>query len=186
MPPKVGPSFKYSAEEGRETIEHTLFTELNGMVKGKKTAREIISWIEESVIPLHGSKIALEVIIQTLLHIGSKSFTHLMTVLERYGQVIARLCPDLEKQVALINEVSSFWKNSAQMTAVAIDRMMGYRLISNLAIVNWVFSPANIEQFHTTDRLWEVCSLLLCDLISHLFEVLSSHMRTKLLSDIYC
>eukprot|EP00268_Persea_americana_P003351 TRINITY_DN11016_c0_g1_i1.p1 TRINITY_DN11016_c0_g1~~TRINITY_DN11016_c0_g1_i1.p1 ORF type:complete len:909 (-),score=191.41 TRINITY_DN11016_c0_g1_i1:321-2897(-) len=156
LPPKVGPSFKYSAEDGRETIEHTLFTELNGMVKGKKTAREIISWIEESVIPLHGSKIALEVIVQTLLHIGSKSFTHLMTVLERYGQVIARLCPDLDKQVALIDEVSSFWKNSAQMTAVAIDRMMGYRLISNLAIVNWVFSPSNIEQFHTTDRLWEI------------------------------
>jgi len=42
------------------------------------------------------------------------------------------------------------------MTAIAIDRMMGYRLISNLAIVKWGFSPANVEQFHVSDRPWEI------------------------------
>ncbi|KAA8527196.1 hypothetical protein F0562_008575 [Nyssa sinensis] len=126
------------------------------MVKGRQTAREVISWMEESVIPVHGLDITLRVIVQTLLDIGSKSFTHLITVLERYGQVIARICPDQDKQVMLIAEVSSYWKNSAQMTAIAIDRMMGYRLLSNLAIVRWVFSPANIDQFHTSDHPWEI------------------------------
>ncbi|CAN1751105.1 Nuclear cap-binding protein subunit 1 [Linum perenne] len=37
--------------------------------------------------------------------LSNKSFTHLITVLERYGQVIARLCPDLDKQVLLIAEI---------------------------------------------------------------------------------
>ncbi|GKU93979.1 hypothetical protein SLEP1_g7526 [Rubroshorea leprosula] len=83
-------------------------------------------------------------------------FTHLITVLERNGQMIAKICPDHDKQAMLISEVSSFWKNNAQMTAIAIDRMMGYRLISNLAIVRWVFSPTNIEQFHTSDCPWEI------------------------------
>lgn len=100
-------------------------------------------------------------VVQTLLDIGSKSFTHLITVLERYGQVIAKICSDEDKQLLLIEEVSSFWNNSAQMTAIAIDRMMGYRLISNLAIVRWVFSPENVEQFHTSDRPWEVNKLFL-------------------------
>ncbi|KAF8412692.1 hypothetical protein HHK36_000660 [Tetracentron sinense] len=157
LPPKGGPSFKFSVEDGRErTEQHALSIELSSLVKGRQIAREVISWVEESVIPVHGLEIALEVVIQTLLDIGSKSFTHLITVLERYGQVIAKLCPDQDKQVILITEVSSYWKNSTQMTAIAIDRMMGYRLISNLAIVNWVFSPANIEQFHTSDRPWEI------------------------------
>ncbi|XP_077218182.1 ARM repeat superfamily protein isoform X2 [Tasmannia lanceolata] len=156
LPPKGGPSFKYGADDGKESGELSVSKELNSMVKGRKTAREVILWVEENIIPLHGSKFALEVVIQTLLDIGSKSFTHLITVLERYGQVIAKLCPDQEKQVLLIDEISSFWKNSSQMTAIAIDRMMGYRLISNLAIVNWVFSKSNIEQFHTSDRLWEI------------------------------
>ncbi|KAK2972033.1 hypothetical protein RJ640_005053 [Escallonia rubra] len=155
LPPKGGPDFKYSAENGDKT-ENALSAELNGMVKGRVTAREIIVWMEENVLPLHGIEVALGVIVQTLLDIGSKSFTHLITVLERYGQVIAKMCPDQEKQIALIGEVSSYWKNSAQMTAIAIDRMMSYRLISNLAIVRWVFSAENIEHFHTSDRLWEI------------------------------
>lgn len=157
LPPKGGPSFRYNAEDGKERAEQlALSEELNSMVRGRQTAREIISWVEENVIPVHGLEVTLEVVVQTLLNIGSKSFTHLITVLERYGQVIAKLCPDQDKQVMLISEVSSFWKKSTQMTAIAIDRMMGYRLISNLAILRWVFSSENVDQFHTSDRPWEI------------------------------
>lgn len=148
---------KYSAEDADKT-ELALSAEIKGMVKGRKTAREVIVWMDENVVPLHGLDVAVKVIVHTLLDIGSKSFTHLITVLERYGQVIAKICPDQEKQILLIDEVNFFWKKSAQMTALTIDRMMGYRLISNLSIVKWVFSPANVELFHTSDRLWEVPS----------------------------
>ncbi|KAL5764671.1 hypothetical protein ACOSQ2_017265 [Xanthoceras sorbifolium] len=157
LPPKGSPNFKYSLEDGRERSElDVLSAELSNKVKGRQSAREMIIWVEESVFPIHGLEGTLEVIVQTLLDIGSKSFTHLITVLERYGQVISKICPDQDKQVMLIEEVSSYWKNNAQMTAIAIDRMMGYRLISNLAIVRWVFSPANIDQFHISDRPWEI------------------------------
>lgn len=155
LPPKGVPDFRYNSEDEDKT-EYTLSTELNGMVKGRKTARDIIIWLEESVIPINGLDVALRVVVQTLLDIGSKSFTHLITVLERYGQVIAKICPNEETQLLLIAEVGSFWKNSAQTTAITIDRMMGYRLISNLAIIKWVFSSPNIDLFHTTDRLWEI------------------------------
>ncbi|KAK1367306.1 nuclear cap-binding protein subunit 1 [Heracleum sosnowskyi] len=155
LPPKGGPYLKYSAEDA-DKIEVALSAEIKGMVKGRKTAREVIVWMDENVVPVHGLDVAVKVIVHTLLDIGSKSFTHLITVLERYGQLIAKICPDQEKQILLIDEVNFFWKKSTQMTALTIDRMMGYRLISNLAIVRWVFSPANIELFHTSDRLWEI------------------------------
>ncbi|KAG4940391.1 hypothetical protein JHK87_044262 [Glycine soja] len=156
LPPKGGPNFSFGAEDDKESNEHVLSGQLNNMVKGKAPVREIISWIDESVLPNNGLEVTLRVVVQTLLNIGSKSFTHLMTVLERYGQVFAKLCPDQDKQVMLIAEVSSFWKSNTQMTAIAIDRMMGYRLVSNLAIVRWVFSAENIEQFHMSDRPWEI------------------------------
>lgn len=155
LPPKGTPNFIYSAEDGDQT-EHGLSSELTGMVKERLTTREIISWIDDHVLPAHGLDVTLRVVVQTLLNIGSKSFTHLITVLERYGQIIAKICPDQEKQVMLISEVSSFWKNNGQMTAVAIDRMMGYRLISNVAIVRWVFLSSNVDQFHISDRPWEI------------------------------
>ncbi|KAL2564936.1 hypothetical protein AAZV13_19G075900 [Glycine max] len=156
LPPKGGPNFSFGAEDGKESNEHVLSGQLNNMVKGKAPVREIISWIDESVFPSNGLEVTLRVVVQTFLNIGSKSFTHLMTVLERYGQVFAKVCPDQDKQVMLIAEVSAFWKSNTQMTAIAIDRMMGYRLVSNLAIVRWVFSAENIEQFHTSDRPWEI------------------------------
>lgn len=157
LPPKGSPDFKYTADnESERTEEHSLSAELIKMVKARQTSRDIISWVEETVLPAHNLEITLRVVIQTLLDIGSKSFTHLITILERYGQVIGKICPDEDSQVFLIEEVCSYWKNNAQMTAIAIDRMMGYRLISNLAIVRWVFSPVNLNQFHTADRPWEV------------------------------
>ncbi|CAK8542726.1 unnamed protein product [Lathyrus sativus] len=156
LPPKGGPNFNLGVEDGKENNEHLLSGNLNDMVKGKAPVREIIAWIDESVSLNNSLEVTLKVVIQTLLNIGSKSFTHLITVLERYGQVIAKICPDEDKQIMLIAEISSFWKSNTQMTAIAIDRMMGYRLISNLAIVRWVFSEENIEQFHLSDRPWEV------------------------------
>lgn len=156
LPPKGGPNLSLSADDSKEKNEQVLSGELNDMVKGKVPVREIISWIDESVFPNNSLEVVLRVVVQTLLNIGSKSFTHLITVLERYGQVIAKVCTDQDKQVMLIHEVSSFWKSNTQMTAIAIDRMMGYRLVSNLAIVRWVFSEENVEQFHTSDRPWEI------------------------------
>ena len=159
LPPKAGPNFRYHTDESKESTEgHRLSKELVGMVRGRKTTRDIILWVEEQIVPANGAKFAVGIVSQTLLDIGSKSFTHLITVLERYGQIISKLCPDEEMQLLLMDEVSAYWKNSTQMTAIAIDRMMGYRLVSNLAIVKWVFSPANVDQFHVSDRPWEVYS----------------------------
>lgn len=73
LPPKGVPNFKYGGEGGRDGTEYALSSELSGMVKGRQTVREIISWMEESVIPVHGFEITLSVIVQTLLDIGSKS-----------------------------------------------------------------------------------------------------------------
>ncbi|KAK3151596.1 hypothetical protein QOZ80_3AG0247890 [Eleusine coracana subsp. coracana] len=157
LPPKAGPNFKYHSDESNENTDgHRSSKELVGMIRGKKTIRDIISWVEEQIIPANDAEFALAVVSQTLLDVGSKSFTHLITVLERYGQVISKLCPNEEMQLMLMDEIGAYWKNSTQMTAIAIDRMMGYRMLSNLAIVKWVFSPANVEQFHVSDRPWEI------------------------------
>lgn len=157
LPPKSVPYFKYTAENQDSCTESEMLlsTELTAMVKSKKTARDIQVWVEEKILPPFGQRAAIEIVVQTLFYLGSKSFTHMVTVLERYGQVLTKLATDESLQVSLIQEVAKVWQNSVQMTVITIDRMMGYRIISNLAIVRWVFSPENIEQFHMSDYLWE-------------------------------
>ncbi|KAJ7559574.1 hypothetical protein O6H91_04G091800 [Diphasiastrum complanatum] len=155
LPPKNTPSFKYSGKQPDVSeTELALSTELLSMIKAKKTVREIQAWIEGKMMSNH--ELAIEVVVQCLLHVGSKSFTHLVTVLEKYGQLVSKLAIDQTWQVVVVEAVARFWKNSSQMTAIVIDRMMGYRLLSNLAIVKWVFSEANLQSFHTSDRVWEV------------------------------
>uniref|UniRef100_A0A0D3FIE9 Nuclear cap-binding protein subunit 1 n=1 Tax=Oryza barthii TaxID=65489 RepID=A0A0D3FIE9_9ORYZ len=172
LPPKAGPNFRYHSDEGKESTDgHRLSKELVAMVRGRKTQGDIISWVDEKIIPVNGAKFALDVVSQTLLDIGSKSFTHLITVLERYGQIISKLCPNEEMQLLLMDEVSAYWKNSTQMIAIAIDRMMGYRLLSNLAIVKWVFSPANVDQFHVSDRPWEILRNAVSKTYNRIFDL---------------
>jgi MIF4G like len=94
LPPRGGPDFKYATTDKNLELTdgHRLSRELTGLIRSRKTSREISSWVEEYIIKEHGPKFALEVVAQTLLDIGSKSFTHLITVLERYGQVMILLC----------------------------------------------------------------------------------------------
>lgn len=158
LPPKPNVSFKYTADkQGKASeAEIALATELIGLVRGKKTARDVQVWAEEKIIPAHGSKVAIDILVQTFLYVGSKSFTHLVTVLEKFGQVLHKLAPDLASQKLVVEVVASVWQNSHQMISIAVDRMMGYRIVSNLAIVKWVFSDVNVKRFHSTDHVWEV------------------------------
>ena len=158
LPPKNTPMYAYGAE-GKGLVpeaEFALATELTGLVRGKKTVREIQVWIDEHILPTQGQQASIQIVVQTLLYIGAKSFTHTITVLEKYGQIFRKIAPDQVSQVAMITSVSQLWRNSAQMSAIVIDRMMGYRMVSNLAIVAWVFSPHNVQHFHTSDHLWEI------------------------------
>ena len=63
-------------------------------------------WVEEKIITVHGHKVAIEVVVKTLLHVGSKRFTHLVTVLERYGYVLTKLSSEQPNQILVIAEVA--------------------------------------------------------------------------------
>ncbi|KAG0594688.1 hypothetical protein M758_UG099900 [Ceratodon purpureus] len=158
LPPKNTPLYVYALENKASVpeAEAVLATELTSLVRGKKTVREIQVWIDERILPTQGQQASIQIVAQTLLYIGSKSFTHTVTVLEKYGQIFRKIAPDQASQIAMIDTVSQLWRNSAQMTAIVIDRMMGYRMVSNLAIVAWVFGAQNVQQFHTSDQVWEI------------------------------
>ncbi|CAM6096308.1 unnamed protein product [Calypogeia fissa] len=159
LPPRSAPYYKYGPDHMGEAsqVEIAIATELIGMTRAKKSARDIQVYIEEKVLPIHGQKMAIEISVQTFLYIGSKSFTHTVTILEKYGTVLNKLtASNQDWHIIMTGAVAEFWKYSSQMTAVVIDRMMGYRIVSNLAIVSWVFSGENVKKFHTSDHVWEI------------------------------
>ncbi|CAI7815713.1 unnamed protein product [Closterium sp. NIES-54] len=93
---------------------------------------------------------------QILLVLGSKSITHAVTVLEGHGLALQLLVPDQASQVQLLHSIWTVWANAPQMAAVVVDRCLGFRLVSPLALLDWCFLPAHYELYHTSERIWEV------------------------------
>eukprot|EP00271_Cylindrocystis_brebissonii_P014828 TRINITY_DN36413_c0_g1_i1.p1 TRINITY_DN36413_c0_g1~~TRINITY_DN36413_c0_g1_i1.p1 ORF type:complete len:998 (+),score=280.61 TRINITY_DN36413_c0_g1_i1:180-3173(+) len=162
LPPRPGAALKYSkasteAEEGAVTEEEVGFSkELVAKIRAKATWRDLLTWLQETVIPATSAPRTLDLTVQTLLHLGAKSLTHTVTALEKYGALLQKMAPSLEHQVRLVESVAEVWAASAQMAAVVVDRCMGLRIVANLAIVRWAFLPASQSLFHVSDRVWEI------------------------------
>ncbi|CAI5463744.1 unnamed protein product [Closterium sp. Yama58-4] len=132
--------------------------ELIVMVRTKRAGKEVAAWVEEQAVGKVGGDKgrALDVVAQTLLVLGSKSITHALTVLERYGLALQLLAPDQPSQVQLLHSIWAVWANAPQMAAVVVDRCLGFRLISPLALLEWCFLSAHYELYHTSERIWEI------------------------------
>ncbi|CAI7776263.1 unnamed protein product [Closterium sp. NIES-53] len=59
-------------------------------------------------------------------------------------------------QVQLLHSIWTVWANAPQMAAVVVDRCLGFRLVSPLALLDWCFLPAHYELYHTSERIWEI------------------------------
>ncbi|GJP35531.1 hypothetical protein CLOM_g20040 [Closterium sp. NIES-68] len=145
-------------EEGVDAAAVEVAEELIVMVRTKRAGKEVAAWVEENAVEKVGGERgrALDVVAQTLLVLGSKSITHSVTVLERYGLALQLLAPDQLSQVHLLHSIWSVWANAPQMAAVVIDRCLGFRLVSPLALLDWCFLPSQYELYHTSERIWEI------------------------------
>ncbi|CAI5459427.1 unnamed protein product [Closterium sp. Yama58-4] len=144
--------------EGVDAAAVEVAEELIVMVRTKRAGKEVAVWVEEQAVGKVGGDKgrALDVVAQTLLVLGSKSITHAVTVLERYGLALQLLAPDQPSQVQLLHSIWAVWANAPQMAAVVVDRCLGFRLISPLALLDWCFLPAHYELYHTSERIWEI------------------------------
>jgi len=93
---------------------------------------------------LQGPKLVVSAL-RALLVAGSKSFTHMVTVLERYHDFLSPListsCASAEQgEMAALKAVEQAWKAAPQRGAQAVDRLMAARLVSGASVVRWALS----------------------------------------------
>jgi nuclear cap-binding protein subunit 1 len=78
--------------------------------------------------------------IQSLLHIGSRSFSHFLNAVERYLIVLRSLTGSPEAKEHVLELVANFWKRSHQMVGVVFDKLMQYQIVEPADVVSWVFA----------------------------------------------
>lgn len=87
--------------------------------------------------------------VQSLLHIGSRSFSHFLNAIERYLPLLRNLASgsitttggsNLEARMDVLNAVSTFWKRSRYMIVIVFDKLMQYQIVDPTDAVSWAFT----------------------------------------------
>ncbi|KAI0318093.1 MIF4G like-domain-containing protein [Amylostereum chailletii] len=96
--------------------------------------------------------------IQSLLRIGSRSFSHFLNAIERYISLLRSIAAgtistggtgNAEAKAHILSTVAAFWKRNRQMIMIVFDKLMQYQIVDPTDVVAWVFA-------HVEDGLdWE-------------------------------
>lgn len=81
--------------------------------------------------------------IQSLLHIGARSFSHFLNAVERYLIVLRALSGSPEAKKHVLELVANFWQRSHQMVGIVVDKLMQYQIVEPADVVGWVFAHSS-------------------------------------------
>ncbi|KAI8994905.1 armadillo-type protein [Pilobolus umbonatus] len=113
-----------------------------------------------------------EMFVQCLLLVGSKSFSHILNVVERYLDVLRYVNTTPDGRLHTVQTVASFWKNNTQFLGILLDKLLNYRVIDPTSVITWVFEP---EQLKHVGRsfVWEILINTLNKVVSRVVQVKS-------------
>eukprot|EP00005_Dracoamoeba_jomungandri_P013753 CAMPEP_0174265190 /NCGR_PEP_ID=MMETSP0439-20130205/25516_1 /TAXON_ID=0 /ORGANISM="Stereomyxa ramosa, Strain Chinc5" /LENGTH=793 /DNA_ID=CAMNT_0015351511 /DNA_START=36 /DNA_END=2417 /DNA_ORIENTATION=- len=148
MPPKPQPEIKYTSEHP----DYALYKQILLMMRQKKDGNTIHEWCTNSEVPPENLR---ELLVTALTMAGAKSFSHFLNMLERYNHLLRQIISNQKTRLQVVCVVTEFWKNSALHRIISLDKLMTYRIIDNLSIVNWIFSAEVLPDFKR-GYVWEI------------------------------
>ncbi|KAI0699826.1 cap binding protein 80-PB [Cytidiella melzeri] len=168
-----GPDFEYDdpANHYHDAAQAVLH-----LIRGRSKAEDVISHLEslKNSLETIDSDMNIDTIIrsiamQTLLHVGSRSFSHFLNAIERYLPLLRNLAsgslsttgsPSLEARMDIMTAVANFWKRSRHMIVIVFDKLMQYQIVDPTDAVAWAFTCGgknSTSTFPNIDALlWDV------------------------------
>lgn len=87
--------------------------------------------------------------VQSLLNIGSRSFSHLLNGIERYLALLRSLASggvssagghgNTEAKNDILTAAASFWRHNKQMVGIVFDKLMQYQIVDPTDVIGWTF-----------------------------------------------
>ena len=78
--------------------------------------------------------------VQSLLHIGSRSFSHFLNAIERYLPVLRHLASTSEAKLDILLAAADFWRRQRQMVLIVFDKLMQYQIVDPTDVVAFAFT----------------------------------------------
>ncbi|PPQ81070.1 hypothetical protein CVT25_014533 [Psilocybe cyanescens] len=149
-----GPAFEYD-DPGNP--HHDAALAVLNLFRGRAKAEDVISHLDSLKSTLEASEdghvnvdsVIRSIVVQSLLHIGSRSFSHFLNAIERYLPLLRNLASggtssvggngNPEAKADVLTAAASFWKHNRQMVAIVFDKLMQYQIVDPTDVVGWTF-----------------------------------------------
>ncbi|ORY05994.1 ARM repeat-containing protein [Basidiobolus meristosporus CBS 931.73] len=159
IPPAApGIEFKYQTpgtDEDLNNLVSTLVQKLRA-----KASSDDIQEILNAYVPANASELdekavtslKFDIVMQCVLMVGSKSFSHSLNVIERYLAILQKYAASAEDKITTIEIVASCWKHNTQFLGILLDKLLNYRIVDPTSIIAWVFGDLS----KTADRAYKL------------------------------
>lgn len=108
---------------------------------------------ENNMTTEEAERVKRDLAVQTVLFVGSRSFSHFLNALERYLTLLRNLTTSPSARQELLTTVAVFWKRHPQFHLIVLDKLLQYRLVDTRDVITWVFAPSE-EQPNTRPKTW--------------------------------
>uniref|UniRef100_A0A182J1C2 MIF4G-like type 2 domain-containing protein n=1 Tax=Anopheles atroparvus TaxID=41427 RepID=A0A182J1C2_ANOAO len=97
----------------------------------------------------------IDVFVQTLLNLGSKSFSHTFAAISKFHTVFKSLAETEEAQICILHNMFELWVDHQQMMVVIVDKLLKVQIVECSAVATWVFSKEMVgrEMNEAKDKL---------------------------------
>jgi nuclear cap-binding protein subunit 1 len=142
---------------------HEAAQSILNLFRGRAKAEDVINHLETlRTTSLAEDEMDVEALIrniavQSLLHIGSRSFSHLLNAIERYLPLLRNIAgittssDDVqvgkagEAKMGILTATARFWRANKQMVVIVFDKFMQYQIVDPSDVVVWTFSQRSGE-----------------------------------------
>lgn len=102
------------------------------------------------------------IVVQSLLSVGARSFSHLLNALERYLVLLRHISsssegvPNKEAKADILSATSVFWKNNQQMVGIVYDKLMQYQIVDPADVITWAFERGHDSDSGLRSTTWDL------------------------------
>jgi len=145
MPDKPTFYFKFdytetNSEGAAEANE--LFTKL----RNKETPENIVNLVLEGpTFSKVTTEVKLDILVQCVLKIGQKSFSHLLAAIDRNTPILKKYIINKETEVIALKACREFWQKSHQHIIILVERLLISKIVDSTAVIDWLFTPSESQ-----------------------------------------
>ncbi|KAI8035498.1 hypothetical protein M5D96_011721, partial [Drosophila gunungcola] len=172
------PNYKYANEEAASLPGTTVAHQLVVAIRQKCAPEEVVNILKD--IPSSGysgeemsdgsfNALKIDVFVQTLLNLGSKSFSHSFAAISKFHS---------EAQICILHNIFELWSSHQQMMVVLIDKLLKLQIVDCSAVATWIFSKEMTGEF-TKMYLWEILHLTIKKMNKHVIKLNSELSEAK-------